>query len=249
MTTCFKDQETYYGILPVNKPENVVSFALIKQLRRLTKIKTIGHAGTLDPFATGVMLLLIGRPYTKLSNLFLTEDKVYETTLQLGSATDSFDTDGTITDTSSLIPSKLKVLEALEKFQGTIEQVPPMFSAKKQNGQKLYTLARQGLEVARQPVTIRVETTLLSYEYPYIKLRIRGSKGTYIRSIGHDIGLMLGCFAHLKDLTRTVSGSITLEQCIDGNLLFENSQNPCILEPYLLKSFSNKDDYAYRKIT
>ncbi len=204
------------GYLLVDKPKGKTSFSLIRDLRRRLGVKKIGHSGTLDPFATGVMILLIGRNYTKLSDTFLTQDKEYEATLLFGKATDSYDCEGNITAESQKQVSLDELQAALAKFQGEIMQVPPMYSAKKVGGQKLYDLARQGKEVPRAPVKVTVNCTLLSFSFPTAKLRIQCSKGTYIRSIAHDLGIMLGSFAHLTELTRTRSGKFCLTQCIAG---------------------------------
>lgn len=202
------------GILPICKAEGTPSFHLVTLLRRRTGIETIGHAGTLDPFARGVMLLLIGRAYTRLADQFLNSDKEYEATLLLGTETDSYDRDGAITATSPYRPTLPEITTALAHFQGEILQIPPMFSAKKQQGRKLYELARRGITVDRPPVRIRLTTTLLSYTYPHLILRIACSKGTYIRSIAHDLGRILQSGAHLISLTRTRSGTFTLDQCL-----------------------------------
>ncbi|MBS0604646.1 MAG: tRNA pseudouridine(55) synthase TruB [Verrucomicrobia bacterium] len=210
------------GILPVSKPKTKTSFSLVSTLRRLTGIRTIGHAGTLDPFADGVMVLLIGKKYTQLSNRFLNQDKEYIATVHLGITTDSYDIDGQITAQSPFIPSLAEVEDALLKFQGTILQTPPMFSAKKVEGKKLYELARKGITIERQPspVTLRIE--LIKYSYPLLELKVQCSKGTYIRSLAYDIGLELTCGAHLSALTRTRSGSLSLEDCCDGARLMES---------------------------
>jgi len=212
------------GILLVNKTKGKTSFNIVRELRRVLGVKKIGHAGTLDPFATGVMVMLIGRQYTRLSDQFLLSDKEYEAEVKLGSSTDTYDCEGQTTFESPLIPSLEAIEEALKTFQGEIEQIPPMYSAKKQQGKKLYELAREGKTVERAPVKIKVQTTLLSYNYPFLNLRIQCSKGTYIRSIGHDLGMMLGCGAHLSNLTRTRSGSFLLSECVDGAQL----QNPAM---------------------
>lgn len=133
------------GILLVNKERGSTSFQIVSLLRKRTGIETIGHAGTLDPFATGVMVMMIGREYTRRSEEFLCKDKQYLAELQLGVATDSYDLDGQITSRSDLIPSEQQVLLASRAFQGEILQTPPMFSAKKINGKKLCDLARKGL--------------------------------------------------------------------------------------------------------
>jgi len=212
----------YEGILPVRKPVSKTSFSLVSVLRRLTNIRTIGHAGTLDPFADGVMVLLIGKPYTKLSDQFLNDDKAYRTTVHLGITTDSYDIDGEITSQSPHIPTLSEVQEVLLKFQGKILQTPPMFSAKKVNGKKLYELARKGITIERQAVPVNVQIELLNYSYPHLELNIECSKGTYIRSLAYDIGVELTCGAHLSTLTRTRSGKFSLADCCDGAQLMES---------------------------
>lgn len=212
-------EELPSGILLVNKPKNKTSFTLVSALRRLLKVKKIGHAGTLDPFATGVMVMLIGKQYTKLSDRFLGADKEYITTVHLGIQTDSYDCDGRILEENSTIPTEKELKKALENFQGEIMQTPPMFSAKKINGKKLYDLARKGISVEREPVHVKMATELISYEYPYVQLRVSCSKGTYIRSIAHDLGKLLGCGAHLCALQRVRSGAFHLNGCVDGAML------------------------------
>ncbi|KAF3363198.1 tRNA pseudouridine synthase B [Chlamydiales bacterium STE3] len=210
------------GILLVNKPKGKTSFSLISALRRILKIKTIGHAGTLDPLATGVMILMVGKNYTRLSSQLLVQNKEYLAEITLGKTTDSYDAEGVELSVSNLCPTLDDLKKALERFQGEFLQVPPMFSAKKVNGQKLCDLARRGKIVEREPVKICAETLLVEYSYPKVILEIKCSKGTYIRSIAHDLGAMLGCGAFLSRLERTKSGSYFLEDCIDGNLLFDH---------------------------
>ncbi len=216
------------GILLVNKPKGRTSFSLVSTLRRLLGVQKIGHAGTLDPFATGVMILLIGKECTRLSDRFLNQDKEYIATLHLGIRTDSYDCDGAVIDKSDLIPSEESILEVLTHFQGTISQIPPMFSAKKVNGKKLYELARKGIEIERKAAEVTVTTTLLHYEYPYLSLHVDCSKGTYIRSIAEEIGLALGCGAHLSDLSRTRSGPFRITECVDGALLSDPACIPSL---------------------
>ncbi|CUI16978.1 tRNA pseudouridine synthase B [Candidatus Protochlamydia naegleriophila] len=213
------------GILLINKPKGKTSFSLVRELRKLLNVKKIGHAGTLDPFATGVMVMLIGRDYTRLSDRFLLSDKEYVAQVHLGIVTDTYDCEGQILSRSEKVPSVEEIQQALTFFQGEIEQIPPMFSAKKKQGKKLYELARQGIEIEREPVKINVQTELLSFTYPYLELRIKCSKGTYIRSLAYDLGQKLGCGAHLSNLTRTRSGNFLLENCIDGTQLQEPTLN------------------------
>lgn len=207
------------GILLINKPQGRTSFSLIRALRKLTGIKKIGHAGTLDPFATGVMVLLIGKRYTRLSDQLLFEDKEYVAEVSLGVSTDTYDCDGKVVASSKKVPSLEEIESIIAEFQGEIAQIPPMFSAKKVKGKKLYELARQGQTIERQPARVRLSTTLLHYNYPSLSLKVKCSKGTYIRSIAHEMGEKLGCGAHLSQLQRTRSGQFSIEECIDGKLL------------------------------
>jgi len=209
------------GILIVDKSPAKTSFSLVSLLRKLSGQKKIGHAGTLDPFATGVMVLLLGSHYTRLSERFLHDDKEYAATVLLGIETDSFDCDGKILSQCDKIPSLEEIENILRTFQGEVWQTPPMFSAKKVDGKKLYELARQGKIIERKPVLVKMETTLLSYDYPYLRINVRCSKGTYIRSIAHDLGQMLGTGAHLSSLKRTRSGRFRLEQAVPQSLLEE----------------------------
>ncbi len=207
-------QPSKEGILLIDKPQGKTSFYLVSLLRRLTGVKKIGHGGTLDPLATGVMVLLVGKTFTTKADQFLTHDKEYTTRILLGVETDSYDITGTITRQDPTIPSLQQLEEALTHFQGTIEQIPPMFSAKKHQGKKLYELARQGKEIERAPSRVTVTTELLSYEYPYIDLRIKASKGTYIRTIAFDLGRLLSSGACVSSLTRTRQGPFLLRDCL-----------------------------------
>jgi len=202
------------GILLIDKAAGTSSFYLVSLLRRLTGIEKIGHAGTLDPFATGVMVMLIGREYTRRSNEFLCSDKAYRATMQLGVATETYDIEGKIISQSDLVPTLEQIETILLSFQGEILQVPPMYSAKKIQGQKLYDLARKGITVERAPVAVQLQVKLIRYNYPLLEIEVSCSKGTYIRSLAHDIGQRLGCGAHLVELARIRSGSFLLEQCI-----------------------------------
>jgi len=219
------------GILPIFKPKNIPSFRLITILRKITGIRKIGHAGTLDPLAEGVMILLIGKQYTKKSHLFLNQDKEYLATLTLGCATTTFDAEGKQTHHSDKQPSVTEIDQIIAKYQGNMEQVPPMYSAKKIQGQKLYMLARKGIVVPRVANPITITTTKIDYTYPSLKLHIQCSKGTYIRSMAFDMGNDLGCFAYLSSLTRTKSGSFSLEDCITLEQLQAHT-----LPQYLCKS-------------
>ena len=209
------------GILLLNKPLHKSSFYLVHILRKLTGIQKIGHAGTLDPLATGVMVMLVGKTYTTKSDLFLNDDKEYEVVISLGSSTTTYDKEGEIVEQSPLIPSLDAIQNALKNFQGVCTQTPPMFSAKKQNGKRLYEMARKGIDVKREPQQVTLHTEFISYNYPDLKLYVRCSKGTYIRSIAQDLGKELGCFGHVNTLTRTRSGRFQIQDCLDISSLLE----------------------------
>lgn len=202
------------GLLLVDKPALRSSFFVVARVKRMTGQKKIGHSGTLDPFATGLLVLLLGREWTKKAGLFLGHDKEYEATIRLGSATDTYDCTGEVVQSSSLVPKLSDLVEALSFFQGKCEQVPPMFSAKKVNGTRLYELARKGIDVERKKVEVQLDVQLLSYVYPDVTLLIAASKGTYVRSIAHDLGVRLGCFAHVHTLKRTRSGPFVLKDAL-----------------------------------
>lgn len=203
------------GILPLNKPRGVTSFSLVSMLRKQLGVRKIGHAGTLDPFADGVMVMLVGRDFTRLSDTFLNQEKEYIGTIRLGMTTDTYDCEGKTVAESPLVPTLEELQKVINEFQGKMQQIPPMFSAKKIKGVKLYDLARKGKVIEREPVEITVETKLLSFQYPYAEISVKCSKGTYIRSIANDIGERLGCGGHLSSLTRTRSGNYNLVDCVD----------------------------------
>ncbi len=210
------------GYLLVNKSAGATSFQLIQKLRRLTKIKKIGHAGTLDPMAKGLMILLIGRNYTRLSQKYTQYDKDYKATICLGSTTETYDREGEVITQSEKVPSLAEVENCLQNFQGEIMQVPPMYSAKKVEGKKLCDLARKGIVVERKPSKVKIETKLLSYAYPFLELAITCSSGTYVRSVAHDLGEMLTCGAYLYDLVRTRIGPFHLENSLPEENLDDN---------------------------
>ena len=207
------------GILLVDKPPGKSSFFVVAVARKKSRQPKVGHSGTLDPFATGLLVLLLGRRWTRCAGEFLNDDKEYEATLRLGHATDTFDCDGVITQTSSTVPSIADVHQVLSCFQGELLQIPPMFSAKKIGGKRLYDLARKGITVERTARPIHVTTSLESYSYPDLKIRVHCSKGTYIRSLAHEIGEKLGSFAHLSELRRTRSGRFSVQDAISFSLL------------------------------
>jgi len=209
------------GILLVDKPKTWTSFDVVNYVRRMvaaeqgTKPKNtkVGHTGTLDPLATGLLVLLIGKEYTRKATLLSKVDKVYEVTMKLGETSTTADDEGEKTAVSDTTPTAGAILEALEAFTGHIMQVPPIFSAMKVNGKRAYDLARAGKEVVLEarPVTI-YSSELTSYEYPYVKFTCKVSSGTYIRSLVVDLGEKLGTGAYMSDLRRTEVGKFTLKE-------------------------------------
>lgn len=225
----------FSGILLVDKPAGRSSFSLVAEVRRITGQKKIGHAGTLDPFATGLLILLLSREWTARAGEFLHHDKKYETVFRLGFATDTYDREGTRTESSSYVPSREEVEKALTHFQGEIQQVPPMFSAKKKGGVRLYDLARKGIEVEREPVSVHVALQLIEYEYPLLRLQVHCSKGTYVRSLGHDIGKHLGCYAHVDQLRRVQSGRMSVDDALSEGAFSKETIRANLLTLYPLK--------------
>jgi tRNA pseudouridine55 synthase len=221
------------GILLVDKPQGVSSHDVVARVRRHGQLKRVGHAGTLDPLATGVLVVGLGRA-TRLLEYIVGLPKTYETVVRLGETTNTYDAEGEITAVSPL-PMGLNtaVLETtLAPFRGQIQQIPPAYSAIKKNGQPLYKLARQGIEVelTPRPVTI-YELTLLAWEPPDLSLRIVCSAGTYIRSLGHDVGQALGCGGHLLGLRRTAVGSFTSDRAIPLSELTADNLPSWLLPP------------------
>lgn len=210
------------GVLVVDKPEGPTSFDVVRAVRRALKTSKVGHTGTLDPMATGVLPVCVGDA-TRIAQ-FLTEgDKTYEALVRLGASTDTQDRTGTVlaeADPSGVTREQLEA--ALDRFRGEIEQVPPMYSAVKVDGKRLYEMARAGQEVERaaRKVTIH-EVRLLDFRPPELTLRVHCSKGTYIRTLAHDLGELLGCHAHLAALRRIGSGPFHIEQAVPFDALKE----------------------------
>lgn len=204
------------GILCIDKPEGMTSFLVVAVLRRLLGEKKVGHAGTLDPNATGVLPILVGRG-TKLLDHLPCHDKCYTATLRFGAVSDTLDVWGEVQETGKPLPTLAAVEAALPAFRGNIMQVPPMTSALKQDGVRLYDLARQGIEVERpaRPVTI-YELTLLDYNEKegLLTLSCHCSSGTYIRTLCDDLGRALGCGAVMTALRRTMAAGFPLTDCI-----------------------------------
>lgn len=210
-------------IIPINKPAGITSHTVVNRLRKFYGIKKIGHAGTLDPFATGVLILLVGRESTKRSQELMKQDKIYRTKLKLGYISDTYDKDGVIQEYNiQKVPTRLEIDQIIASFVGEISQIPPMYSAIKINGKKMYELARKGqhIDIPARNVTI-TRIDILEYEYPYITLDISCSSGTYIRSLGYDIGIKLETGAYLETLERRQSGEYTIENCYSLDTLPE----------------------------
>ena len=204
-----------FGFLNIYKPKGKTSHDVVAILRRITKIKQIGHTGTLDPFAEGVLPICIGKA-TRLIE-YLNDDKAYIGTVQLGKSTTTYDLEGEIVDTSNKTPDLEEIENALNNFRGDIEQLPPIYSAIKVNGKKLYEYARKGEEVEIKPRSVNIgELKILNYdqENRILELYIKCSKGTYIRSIAHDLGKNLGCFGHLIKLIRVKAGDFEVEDSV-----------------------------------
>ena len=209
------------GVLLVDKPGGFTSHDVVARLRRKLGMKRIGHAGTLDPMATGLLILLIGKA-TRISQYLTSLDKEYEGTLTLGTVTNSQDADGEVVTTLPVPAdlSRAQVEAAFQTFLGDQYQTPPMFSAIKIGGVPLYKLARKGEEVVREPRFIRIsKIEILEFALPRVSFRVRCSKGTYVRTIAHDLGQKLGCGAHLSALRRTASGELRVERALTPEAL------------------------------
>lgn len=210
------------GILVVNKPMGMTSHDVVDIVRRRFAMKRVGHAGTLDPIATGVLIMLIGKA-TKLSQSFMCEDKEYIATVYFGKKTDTQDFTGRVIEEKGLNGlDRGSVKKALDSFLGEIQQIPPMVSAKKHKGKKLYELARKGITVERKPCNIKIyEIELLDFNLPEMVIRVKCSKGTYVRTLCEDIGKALGYPAHMSALTRSISGRFSLKEAVNLNNISE----------------------------
>jgi tRNA pseudouridine55 synthase len=220
------------GVLILNKPKGMTSFSVVNTIHKLTKLKA-GHAGTLDPMATGILVILLGKA-TKSAKDFESSDKEYEAEITFGIETDSLDSTGKVLSEKKADVTKEQLLSVMKEFEGEIEQVPPMVSAIKKNGVRLYKLARKGIEVEREPRKITIfKLELLSFDGDKATLRVQCSKGTYIRSLCADIGAKLGCGAVMSGLVRTRSGkfaindSISLEEAIKLHNLGKLEERVC----------------------
>lgn len=199
------------GVLLVDKPKALTSHDVVDRIRRQFGFKKVGHCGTLDPNATGLLIIVLERA-TKLQNYFMADDKTYEGTMRLGVATDSQDSDGVVI-AEKPVPAltAADIEKVFEKFRGDIQQIPPMISAVKHQGQPLYKLARKGKTVEREPRTVHIyDLRLLSFDASLVGLSVTCTKGTYVRTLCADIGEVIGCGAHLAELRRTRSGKFAV---------------------------------------
>jgi tRNA pseudouridine55 synthase len=205
---------TFDGILVINKPPGLTSHDVVNRVRRLTNQRRVGHAGTLDPLATGVLVVCLGQA-TRVAEYASGDDKAYCAEIVLGIATDTYDSDGRVTSRTAVDASLGDVQSALAGFLGPILQAPPAYSAIKQGGEPLYKAARAGLDVETEARPVRIDALrIVAYQAPVLVLQVDCGKGTYIRSLAYDLGQLLGCGAHLSALVRLRSGRFRLEDAI-----------------------------------
>ncbi len=231
-------EEFIPGVFLIDKPAGPSSFTMVRGVRRLLGIKKVGHAGTLDPFASGLLIICAGRPATKLIDRFMAGDKEYLATLKLGVETTTHDPEGDIVSTSTVpdIPAEM-VDRVLAGFTGELLQSPPAYSACKHKGKPLYYYARKGIEIKKEPRKVQIHSiswcdrrACVSQENAEIVLRIVCSKGTYVRTLAADIGKKLGTGAYLTALRRTQSGIFTVDDAFNGELLQDRSNCKRLIE-------------------
>lgn len=202
------------GILNLNKPRGPTSHDIVERVRALTGLRRVGHAGTLDPLATGVLLICLGQA-TRVAEYLMAGQKVYRARVRLGITTDTCDAEGEVIAEAPVTVSREQVEEALARFRGTILQTPPMYSALKRAGVPLHRLARRGIEVEREPRPVEIlRLELSAWEPPDCTLEVTCSPGTYVRALARDLGEALGCGAHLTALVRLASGDFRLEDAV-----------------------------------
>ena len=201
------------GIVVVDKPADWTSHDVVAKFRGMAKTKSVGHLGTLDPIATGVLPLIVGN-VTRLARFYTKAEKTYEAVVRFGFATDTYDRAGkSVGEVSDALPGLPAIERALREFLGPRAQMPPQYSAKKVGGRPAYESARRGIEVELKPVEIEIhELRVTGYDAPDLQVTVRCSGGTYVRSIAHDLGVALGCGAHLQELRRTQSGDFEIGQ-------------------------------------
>jgi len=219
-------EHEYNGVLLIDKPSGITSHDVVDRVRKSLKMKKVGHAGTLDPNATGLMLILVGKG-TKISQFLMSKDKTYTGVIQLGLETDTYDIDGEVVREETPEPmEEAAIQEAMGSFVGDQYQKPPMFSAKKVGGVPLYKHARKGKEVEREERLVRIQNfRLLENRFPFLDFEIEVSKGTYVRSVAHDLGQKLGTGGCLTELRRTQISDFSIEKAIKLDDLPEMASN------------------------
>ena len=235
--------DTYEGILLIDKHKDCTSHDIVDMVRRCYKMKSVGHAGTLDPMATGLLILLIGKA-AKVSQYLMSSDKTYEGEMTLGCTTNTQDAEGEITAQNEVADfTQEHLLEKMKSFLGDQYQTPPMFSAKKINGVPLYKMARKGQEVKREPRFINISSfELLDWNKPTAKFRLACSKGTYVRTVCHDLGKKIGCGAHMTALRRISSDKFNVA---DATTIEKLSQmNPSAIKKILIPVASAVPSFA-----
>lgn len=216
------------GILNINKEKGISSARVVSHVRRALGMKKVGHTGTLDLEASGVLPIVVGKA-TRVSDYMMTKDKVYETEMILGAKTDTLDAAGEFIARSDKKVSKEEFLEAMNTFRGDIEQIPPMYSALKVDGKKLYDLAREGIEIERKVRKVNVyDIELLEFDFPKAIIRVTCSKGTYIRTLVDDIGEKLGTYAYVNELVRTRVGDFDIKDSIKSEDILDLDQKDLI---------------------
>jgi tRNA pseudouridine55 synthase len=213
------------GILNVNKPRGMTSFAVVSLVRRLTGIRRVGHAGTLDPVADGVLPICLGQA-TRIVEYLVSAPKRYRSVIRLGEATDTYDSEGAVVATGDPSGVTREQVEALlGEFTGEIDQLPPMYSAVKFEGRPLYAYARAGKEAPRQARRVTIYwLRLLRFEVPEVEIELEVGRGAYVRTLAFDLGERLGCHAHLTGLTRTRSGPFVIEEAVTPEQLREGAE-------------------------
>lgn len=220
------------GILNVNKEKGISSARVVSLVRRALNMKKVGHTGTLDLEASGVLPIVIGKA-TRVSDYMMTKDKVYETELILGAKTDTFDAAGEIIEKSDKEVTREEFIQAMKTFKGEIDQIPPMYSALKVNGKKFYDLAREGIEIERKKRKVNIyDIELLDFAFPKATIRVTCSKGTYIRTLVDDIGEKLGSLAYVNELARVRVGELDIKESIKSQDLLEIPKEDLINKLY-----------------
>ena len=239
-----KSNQACSGFLLVDKPSGITSSKLVQVIKKTFSLKKIGHTGTLDPLATGLMVLCVGQA-TKFSQFLLVKDKSYRVSIKLGVATDTFDAEGLVTSEKAVNHVTRELIEAsLTNFRGEIEQIPPMYSAIKRNGVPLYKMARRGLKVDLEPRKVRIyEIKMLGFDGKFLDLKVCCSKGTYIRTIAADLGDVLGCGAHVAELRRLSVGTYDEKDMLTFDELVK-LENPDGLADHLLPIASAFKDWS-----